>query len=577
MKLVAIAGPLRGSVFHIEGSEFTVGRAPSSSLFLDDPAVSRQHCVFRADGGKVVVTDLESRNGTLVNRAAVKSRPLKGGEEIQIGQSVFLLTAGEPGEPGIPDLPEPISKTIVLNPRESVYLRGAAERHSRIERELAGLLRFSASLASPAENVEALEQRIRTLTPELLPCDSVVIRDLDSVTPEGTAEHRALAGGCAVLEGARVLVAPLHSRGRTVSLLRLESSSGSFDDSHLQLAGALSAIASLALDNARHIEDLERENQFLADEAGVSFDMVGESPRMREVFQLIARAAPSSATLLVLGESGTGKELVARAIHRNSPRSARPFVAVNCAALTESLLESELFGHEKGSFTGATAQKRGRIELAEGGTLFLDEVGELAPQMQAKLLRVLQEREFERVGGTRTLHADIRLIAATNRNLEDAVKKGTFRQDLYYRLNVIAIRMPPLRDRREDIVPLANFLAQKHAARVGRKVAGLSAAARASLVQYDWPGNVRELENAIERAVVLGATEWILPEDLPDLIGERAPAEASGYHDQVREAKRRILSGALEQMNGNQAAAARLLGLNPTYLSRLLRNLGDDE
>ncbi len=251
-------------------------------------------------------------------------------------------------------------------------------------------------------------------------------------------------------------------------------------------------------------------------------------------------------------------------------------MAINCAALAETLLESELFGHEKGAFTGAIAQKKGKLEVAEGGTVFLDEIGELAPSLQAKLLRVLQEREFERVGGTRTIKLDVRLIAATNRDLEEEVKKGRFREDLYYRLNVVSVRMPALRERREDISLLASYFAAKYGKRSGRTVVGISPRARACLLNYEWPGNVRELENAIERAVVLGSSDLILPEDLPETILERAApagAPAEAFHDAVRESKKQLIIGAVEQAMGNYTEAARLLGLHPNYLHRLIRNL----
>ena len=252
------------------------------------------------------------------------------------------------------------------------------------------------------------------------------------------------------------------------------------------------------------------------------------------------------------------------------------FRSINCAALTESLLESELFGHEKGAFTGAVAQKKGKLEEACGGSVFLDELGELAPALQTKLLRVIQEREFERVGGIRPIKADIRLIAATNRDLEEAVKGGTFRRDLYYRINVVSIVLPPLRERREDIVPLANHLVRKHAQNSTRQVTGISDAARAYLVNYDWPGNVRELENAMERAVVLGATELILPEDLPDsVVDADIPGSASSgsFHEMVRDAKRQIVLKTIEEAGGSYNEAAKRLHLRPTNLHRLIRTL----
>jgi len=294
------------------------------------------------------------------------------------------------------------------------------------------------------------------------------------------------------------------------------------------------------------------------------------------VFQFINRVAPKDTTVLIRGESGTGKELVARAIHRNSARANKPCVAINCAALAENLLESELFGHEKGSFTGAIAQKKGKLEVAEGGTVFLDEIGELAPLLQAKLLRVLQEREFERVGGTRTIKLDLRLITATNRDLDEEVKRGRFREDLYYRLNVVSLRMPPLRERREDIPLLASYFASKYSKRANRPVLGISTEARQCLANYDWPGNVRELENAIERAVVLGSSDLILPEDLPESVLDKAETATVGraaFHDSIREAKKRLIIEAVEQAGGNYTEAARLLDLHPNYLHRLIRNL----
>ncbi len=297
---------------------------------------------------------------------------------------------------------------------------------------------------------------------------------------------------------------------------------------------------------------------------------------MRKVFDFIRRVAPTDSTVLVQGESGTGKELVAHALHRNSPRAEQPFVAINCAAIAESLLESELFGHERGAFTGAAAQKKGKVEIAEGGTLFLDEIGELAPGLQAKLLRVLQEREFERLGGTKPIKLDIRLIAATNRSLPEAVKAGTFRNDLYYRLNVVTLNMPPLRDRREDISVLADHFVAKASRKSRTRVKLLSPEAVAALMHYDWPGNVRELENALERALVLGSTDSILPDDLPEAVleaGSTATAPADKYHGSIKETKKQLILQALQQANGNYIEAAKALGMHPNSLLRLVRNL----
>ncbi len=273
-----------------------------------------------------------------------------------------------------------------------------------------------------------------------------------------------------------VLAAPMEAQGKLVGVIYLDASSAGvhFDAGLLQLVLALGNIAGLAMENARHLEWLGGENRRLQQELSADHGMIGESQAMRGVLEFISRVAGRESTVLVWGESGTGKELVARAIHANSGRANKPFVAINCAAITETLLESELFGHEKGSFTGAVSQKKGKLETADGGTVFLDEVGELAVPLQAKLLRVLQEREFERVGGTRPIKVDIRVIAATNRDLKEASRAGSFREDLYHRLNVVSVRMPSLRERKEDIPLLANFFALRFGEKVKRRVAGIS-------------------------------------------------------------------------------------------------------
>jgi transcriptional regulator with GAF, ATPase, and Fis domain len=348
-----------------------------------------------------------------------------------------------------------------------------------------------------------------------------------------------------------------------------------FDEEHLQLVAAIAGISAVALENARRLQRLEQENLRLTQEVNLDHNMVGDSAKMKQVYQFLSRVAPKDTTVLIEGESGTGKELAARAIHRNSPRSAMPFVAINCAAIPEGLLESELFGHERGAFTDAVAQKKGRLEVANGGIVFLDEIGELAPALQVKLLRVLQEREFERVGGTRPISVDIRLIAATNRNLEEALKAGSFRLDLYYRLNVVSLVLPPLRERREDIQTLANYFVLKYCKKCKLKAKTITPEAMTCLVNYDWPGNVRELENAIERALVLSLSDVIQAEDLPESLLERnSPALAHAkYHAAIIELKKQLILDALDDARGNYTEAARLLGVHVNYLHRLVRNL----
>jgi len=326
-------------------------------------------------------------------------------------------------------------------------------------------------------------------------------------------------------------------------------------------------------------EGLKRHNLLMAGELrGKEQPIIGDSPQISSVVEVIRRAAASTATVLLLGESGTGKEIFARAIHRWSPRRDKPFVVVNCVALSEELLESELFGHERGAFTGAHQMKRGKLELADGGTAFLDEIGDLKPRLQAKLLRVLQEQEFERVGGTKPIRVDLRFVAATNRNLGKAIKDGSFREDLFFRLNVVTVPLPSLRDRPEDVGPLVRHFLARYCRELGKPVPEISTEGWDLLRRYPWPGNVRELANIIERALVLSTGDTITPEDLPlgAIPGSRdalAPEPPANFHEAVVAYKRQIIREALRRFGGNQSRAATALGLQRTYLSRLIRDL----
>jgi transcriptional regulator with GAF, ATPase, and Fis domain len=386
-------------------------------------------------------------------------------------------------------------------------------------------------------------------------------RGLDVNLVERVCRDGAVPGG-----------APLYVRGSIEGVIAAKVPDG--------LLSGVATLAAAALEAVREIEGLQVQKALL--EERVQFNILGESQAIRRVLHLVERVAPQDTTVLILGESGTGKELVARTLHGHSKRHSFPFVAINCAALSPALLESELFGHEKGAFTDASAQKKGKLELAAGGTVFLDEIGELAAELQAKLLRVLQEREFERVGGVKTLRLDARLIAATNRDLAAEVRRGAFREDLYHRLNVVALRTPPLRERREDILPLARHFAKLAGARCGRRVEGISPEAGRCIEEYAWPGNVRELENAMERAVVLGEASMILPEDLPESVLETtsgleaggAPQLAGAFQASVGDAKRDSIVRAWTETGGDYKAAAQRLGLHPNSLLRLIRNLG---
>ena len=334
----------------------------------------------------------------------------------------------------------------------------------------------------------------------------------------------------------------------------------------------------LVVQKALEKERLTREIEVLSEEIDKRYQLIiGASLEMNRALDSARKAAISSATVLLLGESGTGKEVFAHAIHNWSERKDKPFVAINCVGLSRELLESELFGHEKGAFTGASELKKGKIELAHGGTVFLDEVGDISAELQTKLLRFLQEREFERVGGIKPISVDVRIIAATNRDLENALQTGQFRADLFYRLNVVPIALPPLRQRRADIPVLAAYFLQRFAVETKKRFTDISPDAAESLLTYDWPGNVRELANVIERAVVLGQGPELTLLDLPVNVVSAAPGpaiESSNYHDAVDAYRRELIAKTLEQAQGSRAAAAKMLGLQRTYLSRLIKSLG---
>jgi Nif-specific regulatory protein len=625
-RLEAVSGPLKGKLFPLAKDSTSIGRDPSNDISLLDSLVSRYHCVVRKEPNGYRLEDLESRNNTFVGGVPIHERVLAHGDQVRVGNSILVFQgpdsaiASGNASLSLDATPVPGAATVILRKEDAHYLQAprpnALPATAKTVRDLNVLLDFSRTLNS-VRGLAALQEKVLQAVLQVVPADQAAIlltedgttgfstilgrdRRLGPNQPihaSQTILKRVLEENLAILSSDvqtdasyreadslierrvhSVLAVPLEVQGKILGVMYLEASSAGarFDSDLLQFVTTLGNITALALENALHLERLGGENRRLHEELNIHHSMVGESKAMREVYGFISRVAGRDSTVLISGESGTGKELVARAIHQNSARADKPFVAINCAAITETLLESELFGHEKGSFTGAVAQKKGKLEVAEGGTVFLDEIGELAVPMQAKLLRVLQEREFERVGGTRPIKLDVRLIAATNRDLKEASKTGSFRADLYYRLNVVSLHMPALRERREDIPMLAAFFAAHYGEKIKRRVAGLSPEARTALTRYDWPGNVRELENAIERAVVLGSTELILADDLPDSILEETAASGepvSALHDAVRDAKIAVIERAIEQANGNYTEAARILGVHANHLFRLIRTL----
>ncbi len=626
-RLLATAGPLRDSIILLTNEEATLGRDPANAVAVIDPSVSRKHCLLRREeDGRFQIKDLDSRNGTLVNGLAVKEQWLRHGDEIATGDSVFLFLVEDEqrvpeGRVEFDDLHH-AAETKVIHPKEALYLRPdrlleELPSSSPVARNLSALLKIS-RVVHAIRDLEELQAQLLLLIFEVVPASrgaillaadgaetfssqyvrtrqpgqAQLIRVSRTIARQVMQEDVAILGAdvpasgklrevesLVVSEVRSLLCVPLSVFERVIGCIYLDSTNAGnrFHEDHLQLMAAVAAISAVALDNARRLQWLEQENQRLTTEVRQEQSLLGEAPRMREIYHFLSRVAPSDSTVLIEGESGTGKELAARALHRMSGRGNQPFVAINCAAIPETLLESDLFGHERGSFTGATTQKKGRLEVADGGVVFLDEIGELAPALQVKRLRVLQEREFERVGGTRPIKVDIRLIAATNRDLSEAVRLGQFRQDLYYRLAVVKLTMPSLRDHKDDIPMLTRHFVQKYAKRCKVKPKPVSREAMAALVNYEWPGNVRELENAVERALVIGSPEMVLLEDLPESVLEQVPAAETNegrYHAKVKDIKKQMILEAVEQSRGNYVEAAAILGVHPNYLHRLIRNLG---
>ena len=372
-----------------------------------------------------------------------------------------------------------------------------------------------------------------------------------------------------------IACAPLKVEGEVIGVLEIidKADGGALRSEDMPLLGVFAEVAAAAIANARRIDRDRKSIQGLQAEMDRRCEIIGESAAIRRAIADALKVADAKTSTLIVGESGTGKELLARLIHRASPRRDAPMVVLNCAALPEPLLEDELFGHEKGAFTGAVARKIGKFELADGGTLFLDEIGEMSPTMQAKLLRILQEGVFYRLGGNETIPVDVRALAATHRDIDREVAEGRFREDLYYRLNVVQIRMPPLRERREDIPRLAEHFLDRFRKERASAPVRFSPEALNRLQAYDWPGNVREMKNAIERAMVISRPPEIKAEDLPTFA---RPASAPGTHvgrsfkEAVDAFKRDFLSLTLQHAGGNRSLAARHLGVQRTYLSRLL-------
>ena len=614
-KIIVLSGVCSGEVFPLDAPEITLGRDADNTIGIPDPALSRRHCAFSHEAEGWLVRDMGSSNGTFVNGVQVQRQLLVEGDHITAGGSVLLYVERPSLEVLDADADGPVPlPTMRLEANQAAYLQredpAEAARHGT-ERGLRLLLGISTTINSIRDEAQ-IHRELLDLLFQTMPAEEAAIVQVEEGDRLGVlaarsariGEHvrlNAAAVRRAIIEGAALMytdgapdancpTAPLSSRarsqmavplgvrGRIVGAIQLTAHSEvAFSEDDLQLATAVGQISAIPIENVRRLAALQREADRLHADLQQTGRMIGESAAMQAVYSRLAKVARADSSVLITGETGTGKELAARAVHLNSSRARRPFVAVNCAALAETLLESELFGHERGAFTGAVSQKKGRFELADGGTLFLDEIGELAPPLQTKLLRVLQERDFERVGGTRTIKVDVRVISATHRDLAKEVADGRFRPDLYFRLNVVSINLPPLRERVDDIARLAEHFVKVHGRKADRQVRGICSAALQAMLKYEWPGNVRELENAIERAIVLGSTEEILLDDLPEAICEAALSKTvrpDHLHGRVLDVKRRSIIDAFRRAGGNYTETARLLDVHPNYLHRLIRNLG---
>jgi len=627
-RLIAINGSLEGSTYVLSTDHVSIGRESASVVCLSHSSVSRRHCLIKRSGNEFVICDLDSYNGTFVNGVPVKEQTLAHADQIKIGSIALLFLVGESEDAitaGLVQLDDsnPVTQSIrqmrpetlpemLLHQTKQALLH--SPEHERVARDLGALLKIGSRI-NLLRHTKELQREILNLIFEVVPVDrgAILLRDgeqefsslygrdqeddskpihisrtvVDKVLAEGvaifsndirTSEALSTAESLVAAQIASLMCAPLIVFEKIVGVIYLDTSDPTvrFDEGHLQLLAGIAGIAAVSLENARQVEWLEGENSRLRSTLAIEHNMVGEGEAMSDVYRFIERVAPTKSAVLICGESGTGKELAAHAIHVNSPRAVKPFVVINCAALAETLLESELFGHERGAFTGAISQKKGKLEVAHGGTVFLDEIGELPSHLQSRLLRFLQDHKIERLGSTRSIELDVRIVAATNRNLDEAIASGSFRADLYHRLNVMKITMPSLRERREDIHLLASYFTAKYSKACKRTVNGISPAARSLLQSYDWPGNVRELENAIERAIVLGSGDVIETDDLPERIFESANSgrlPIAKYHEAIKQAKRELILNALEQARGNYTEAADALGVHPNNLHRLIRTL----
>lgn len=603
------AGEL-GAVHRLDrGKRLGIGRADSNYIVIRDDGCSRNHAeVYWAPEGWMV-QDLGSLNGTRVNGRKIDQPVLLGPQDaIAIGQTelVFLDSLTSLNDLVGEEPPSAAANFAIKrrqNQTQTLQLQRQDVARNRSSRDLQTLYRLALQMGQardPGELAVAVIDALREATPgdggailqiddggEFVSLGARGASDRPYEPPSDELVSVCLAGRDALLieepvpaapgrnriAQRTVICSPIFADGEMLAVLHVYSSDplNKLTSDDLDLAVAITQTMGPALRGMERQLTLASENEQLRESLRVSTELIGRSKAIQDVLAEIAMVAPSNATALICGESGVGKELVARAIHFSSKRRGGPFVCLNCAALPESLLESELFGHEKGAFTGATEQKKGKFEVAHKGTIFLDEIGEMSLSTQAKLLRVLDGHSFERVGGDKPIRAQVRVVAATNRDLEKAVAEGRFRSDLYFRLRVVEIKVPPLRVRVEDVPILAEHFLARYAGEMGKKIKGFSAEAIEKLMAYDWPGNVRELKNAIERAVVLTRNSVIGPEELALNAPARLAVPAAFAPVSLEEIEAEHIRGVLEHTGWNKSQAASILGIERSTLDRKIK------
>ncbi len=527
-RLVVIEGPDAGREFELPMRGGKVGRDEDSLVHLSDPTVSRYHGMIELRDGALTFV---AGKRTLINGAEVNEHRLEAGDELVIGATRLAFLPVD----GIAITKASSHVTMEVSSRQLLALTGRddrARRHLAAIAQLGDRLRVEAAAGRDAVARAACDAARTALEAHRAFVLAAGKRPAPVAASIGANESSQLQVPQELIDkvtnqrqvvtaesGGRALIAaPVHGGAdEVVAVLWIDRKGRPWEEADSLAAGCLAHLTGAAWVGADTRDQLSRRAEAL-EERVTDGEFVGRSAAAQRVIDFVARVGPSDATILLGGESGSGKEMVARAIHRASRRAKGPCVAVNCAALTESLIESELFGHEKGAFTGATEKKAGRFEMADRGTLFLDEVGELPLGLQTKFLRVLEERRFERVGGQKAIEVDVRVVAATNRDLHEMVKRGLFREDLYYRLSVIHIEVPPLRERLDDVPALGEHFLARFRHQAARRITGFSPEAIGAMTRYHWPGNVRELRNAVERAIVLGDREQIMPQDLPPQV-----------------------------------------------------------